>query len=265
MALAKASWHVLKADKELALLPIISGIASLIVAASFIVPMFFVGGAGTQTTDPSNTQIAIVFVMYLVLAYITIFFNAALVFGANQRLEGGDPTLRSALGGALSRAGAILPWALVSATVSLILRAIEERVGVIGRIVVGLIGLAWTLVTFLVVPLIVIEGVGVTDAVKGSAEMFKRTWGENVIANVGFGLIGFLAMLPAFALAWFAISVTSGVLFGVAVVWMLLVGIVVATLTGIYQTALYRYARHGSAGAGFDNAALAGAFRPRHR
>ena len=89
------------------------------------------------------------------------------------RLTGGDPTIGSALRGAASRAGKILPWVIVSATVSLILRAIEERAGAIGQIVAGIAGMAWSVVTFLVLPIIVIEGYSVGDAIKGSG----NCWG----------------------------------------------------------------------------------------
>src|SRR5437762_791926 len=78
-------------------------------------------------------------------------------------------------------------FALIAATVCMILRAIEERVGFIGRIVVGLIGMGWSLATYLVVPVLVARDVGPIDAVKESATLFKKTWGEIVIGQVGLG------------------------------------------------------------------------------
>ena len=90
--------------------------------------------------------------MYLILSFITVFFNAALISGANERMQGGDPSLGSALSGALRHLGPIAAWSVVAAVVSTILRAIEERSGLLGRLVIGLVGLAWTLVTFLVLP-----------------------------------------------------------------------------------------------------------------
>ena len=228
--LAKASWEVLKADKELIALPIISGITSVVVALSFFVPFFFIQGL-SAAEDPGPLEYILLFSMYAALAYVTIFFNTALVHAAHERLGGGDPTIGSALRGARSRAGKILPWALVSATVSVLLRALEERVGVLGRIVVGLVGLAWSLVTFLVLPLIVIEGVGVGDAIRRSKDLFKRTWGENVAAQVGFGILGFVAILPGVLIAVVGIGVggaVAGIAILVAVIWI--VGVVVVGL-----------------------------------
>jgi hypothetical protein len=264
--LAKASWQVLKADKELLLLPVLSLIATIAVALTFLAPILLTGGA-TAIEDPGPVGYALLFVGYVVLAFITIFFNAALVHAANERLGGGDPTLGSAIRGALLRVGRILPWAIVSATVSIILRAIEERAGALGRIVSGIAGIAWSLVTFLVIPVLVIEGVGVGDAIKRSGTLFKKTWGENVAAQVGFGLIGFLAIIPAFLVAAGAIAAGGAIaVIGVAaaVVWGLLVVMVLSALNGIFQTALYRHAAGIEAGSGpFGAGELQAAFAPK--
>ena len=263
--LAKSSWAVLKADKELLLLPVLSGLATIAVAASFLIPLFdtFEGDAASGTTY------ALTFLMYLVLAYITIFFNAALIHAANERLNGGDPTLGSALAGAATRAGRILPWAVVSATVSLILRAIEERAGFLGRFVAGLAGLAWSVVTFLVLPILVIENVGVGDAVSRSSTLFKRTWGENLAAQLGFGLLGMIASIPGVLLVVVAAQAPGGgsrTLFIAALVWLILVAVVLTALSGIFQTALYHYAVSGDVPGGyFEPGQLSQAFRPKRR
>lgn len=266
LKLMRASWEVLKADKELIALPLISGAASLLVVVSFFVPFFLVRGLD-GTEDMGTLEYLLAFALYVALAYVTIFFNAGLVHAAHERLEGGDPTIRSAVAGARARAGKILPWAIVSATVSLVLQAIEERVGVVGRIVVSLLGLAWTLVTYLVLPIIVIEGVGVGDAVRRSKDMFKRTWGENVAAQIGFGLLGFLAVLPGAAIIALGISV-GGAIAGIAIFAgvIVIVGAAasVAAMSVIFQTALYFFARDGSVpGDYFSAADMRSAFAPR--
>ena len=262
--LAKSSWAVLKADKELLLLPVLSAIATVIVAATFIVPLLF---TGSDTSEIGGTGYVVLFAMYVVLAYITIFFNAALVHAAHERMHGGDPTVGSALRGAMARAGRILPWAIVSATVSIILRSIEERVGIVGRIVAGFAGIAWSLVTFLVLPVLVIEGVGVADAIRRSGSLFKRTWGENVAAQIGFGLLGFALAIPALVLLFLAVSAGStlgAVLVVVAVLWIIGVSLVMATLNGIFQTALYLFASEGAVPGGyFDDVSFNDTFAPK--
>jgi hypothetical protein len=261
--LAKSSWHVLKADKELLALPVISGLASMVVAATFIIPLVSTGTLDTENTSPVSW--VFMFLMYVALAYVTIFFNSALVHAANERMEGGDPTIGSAIAGASSRAGKILPWAIVSATVSVILRAIEERAGVVGQIVSGLAGLAWAVVTFLVLPIIVIEGISVGDAIKKSSELFKRTWGENLAAQIGFGLLGFVTALPAIALIFLGVAGGSGTTIAaivVAVAWLILVAVTIAALSVIFQTALYHYAVTGEVPGGFSADVMRSAFGP---
>lgn len=264
--LAKASWEVLKHDKELVVLPIVSAIASLIVAATFIAPLFLTGGLDPES-QMGPVSYLVLFLMYVALAYVTIFFNAALVSAAHERLGGGDPTLGSALAGARSRAGKILPWAIISATVSIILQAIEERAGFIGQLVAGIAGMAWSVVTFLVLPVIVIEGISVGDAVKKSGNLFRQTWGENLAAQVGFSLIGFVAVLPAIVavvLGAFAGGAILGVTIVLAVLWMILVAVVLAALSGIFQTALYHFAVDGQVPSDyFSSDALSAAFAPK--
>jgi hypothetical protein len=267
ITLARASWEVLKADKELILLPIMSLISTIVIAASFLAPILLRGdGAGLEEGRADPITYVLLFVAYVVLFFITIFFNAALVHAANERLEGGDPTVGSALRGAMLRVGRILPWAIVSATVSVILQAIQERGGAIGRIASAIGGLAWTLVTFLVVPILVIEGIGVKDAVTRSASLFKKTWGENVAAQVGFGLLGLLVSLPAVLVAAAAFALGSAVGFvilALAVLWILGASMVISALNGVFQTALYRYATGAGSTGAFDAGELRAAFAPK--
>jgi hypothetical protein len=262
--LAKASWEVLKADKELLVLPVLSFVATLAVAASFLAPIVM-SGDGAALEDPGIGSYVLLFIAYLVLAFITIFFNAALVHAANERLSGGDPTVGSALRGAASRIGGILPWAIVSATVSVIIRAIQDR-GALGQIVGSIAGIAWSLITFLVVPVLVVERVGAIEAVKRSGTLFKATWGENVAARIGFGLLGFLLVIPAVLLMALGFMMGEAIGVGaliVGVVWMLLVALVLSALNGIFQTALYRYAAGAEGDIYFGRGELQHAFGPK--
>ncbi len=262
--LAKASWNVLRDDKQLTVLPLLSGLAALLVAVLFFGPVALIADSGAQGSSKPLAWILGI-VGYLAITYVVVFFNAALVWAADCRMRGEQVTLGEAIRAASERAHVLLPWAVLSATVSLVLRAIEERAGIVGRIVASLVGLAWSLVTFLVLPVLVIEQIGPIDAVKRSAELFKRTWGENMIANAGIGLVAFVAtivgILPcALLIAVGGPAAVLGIV--VAVAWIIGVQLVAATLTGIFQTALYRFATAGTA-PGFDDQALRDAFRPR--
>lgn len=269
-ALVKASASVLRSDKELLVFPLLSAICSLIVAASFFVPSIL---AGVFTMDhgdgPPLLMYAILFAFYVVQYFVVIFFNSALVGAALIRLEGGDPTVADGFRIATSKLPAILGYAVISATVGVVLRMLQERIGFLGRIIVGLIGVAWTVATFLVVPVLVSQNVGPVDAVKRSAELLRKTWGQNLIGNVGLGLVFGIAIFLLIALGAGAVTLAamSGVTAiiivtsAVVVVAFLLLVLVQAALQGVYSAALYRYASAGEAGGAFASDMVAGAFR----
>lgn len=270
-SLAGSSWAVIRHDKELLALPVISAVAALLCVAPFFGTALMLGDASSDEFAPGLAGYALMFVGYLVGAYVTIFFQSALIHAANERLAGGSPTLGSALRGALGRAGEILPWAVLSATVSVVLRSIQERSGLLGRIVVGLVGMAWTLVTFLVLPIIVIEGVGIREALRRSSSAFRSTWGENVVGNAGIGIVSMLAILlgllvTAPAIYVGAASDVPALLIGgiaLAVLWIVIVAVVSSALSGVYQTALYRYAVIGEEPRGFSQQQIDRAFTPK--
>jgi hypothetical protein len=259
---------VLRDDKQLTLLPLFSLIATVALAAAVLLPVSFIVRDGSGNYDASRPLAWIVgFAGAVALSYIVVFFNAALVYAANSRFRGETMSVGDAMRAAHERAHVLLPWAVVSATVSVVLRGLESRGGIVGRIIGGIAGLAWGLVTFLVLPVLVFEGIGPIAAVKRSAQLFKTTWGENVIANAGIGLVGMLAMLVGlvplvpFLLIGGPVAVIGVVAF---VGWCIAVMLVTSALTGIFQTALYRFAT-GAPVPGFDDAQLRNTFGPRRR
>ena len=268
--LVKASGAVLNANRRLMVFPVLSSLCTLIVAASFLLPAY-ASGTFTHLDRGHMTpgSAALLFVFYLVQYFIVTFFNSALVGAALIYLRGGNPTVGDGLGIAMSKLPSIFGYAAISATVGMVLRAIQERAGFIGRWIAGLLGVAFTLATFLVVPVLVNKDVGPVDAVKESAQLLKRTWGENLIGNVGiglaFGLLTILVVLAGMALVFLAIS-THSVSVVVATVALciaavLTLAVIQGALHGIYSAAVYRYAEEGDAGIGFDKALVADAFK----
>ena len=269
--LIKASAGVLSKDKELLVFPLLSSVCTLIVLAAFLLPAFGMGALDglREGGGMSPTAYVFAFLFYLVQYFVIFFFNSALVGAAMIRLEGGDPTLGDGLRIASSKVVPILGYAAIAATVGMILRAIQERAGFLGRLVAGFLGVAWTLASFLVVPVLVSRDVGPIDAVKESAVLLKKTWGENLIGQGGVGLVfGFIffALIILGGGAIIAAATTgNGVLIGlvvaVVIVALLLAGLVQAALSGIYSAALYRYAVGAGDSEGFDAQMLGQAFR----
>jgi hypothetical protein len=269
-SLVKASAAVLRSDTELLVFPLVSSVMALIVAASFVLPLGLLGGEAQALKGDELDLLAVVwlFALYFCQYLVIFFFNTALVGAAMIRLDGGDPTVADGLRIAYARLGAIVGYAAIAATVGLLLRIIEQRAGWLGKLVSGLLGVAWTFASYLVVPVLVTQNVGPLQAVKESAGLLRKTWGENLVGAGGIGLVGGLAItLVLIVGVALAVLAFVGTAVGVGVVVLLLTGIVVlllslafAALGGIYSAALYRYASRGEVPQGFDGAVLAGAF-----
>jgi hypothetical protein len=272
-ALIKASATILKQDKHLLVFPLISAAALIAVVLSFALPVFgFELFEVLERGEGSDLVVySVLLAFYVVQYFVRFFFNAALVGATMMRLDGGAPTVGDGLRIAASRIGPILGYAIIAATVGVILKAIQERVGFLGRIIVGMLGVGWSVATFLVVPTLVASNVGPIDAIRDSAGMLKKTWGENVIGQAGmgfaFGCISFAVVAIGLVLVGLLASTGSGVLAVLAVVLLVVVFLgvmlVQATLSGIYSAALYRYAANRDGTTGFDKAALESAFIPK--
>ncbi len=317
-ALFKASWSVLREDKTLLLFPILSSLASLVVIASFAIPVVTLlttdetlrnevittmneasrsnqsdqadqspSEASAASTEAGGTGDAVIpegweiagyaylFAFYFVTSFVVIFFNAALIAAANERFQGRPTGVGAGISVALKRLPQILGWTLVATTVNLVLRAIEERVGLVGKIIVGLIGVGWAIAIYFAVPAVVLEGVGPIGAIKRSGQTIRKTWGESLMIAVGFGLAGIVitvfgiillvgggVAIAAAAGGGSAIGMTGGIAIAtcgvlVLVGWAILSG----TLRGITQTALFRFATDGTVVSGFEQHDLEVAFQ----
>ena len=268
--LAKQSFQVLKLDKELLLFPILSSIGCVLVLITFVLPIAFTGAYEIPEEGVTQGQKILFgvlgFIYYFLTYFVIIFFNSALVGCAIIRLKGGDPTVRDGIGAAMARLPQIAGWALVSATVGMILKAIESRSERVGVIVANLIGMAWAITTFFVVPVLVVEKAGPIEAVKRSVSIMKQTWGEALSSNFGIGLITFLLCLLAIvpiaggAALLGTSAVLGGVLIALGVIWILLVSLISSALGSILLAALYIYAAEGEMPKHFDSGMIQHAF-----
>ena len=279
LEIMRSSWHVLMQDKELLLFPLFSAVCCLIVAGSFALPLYAMAGsddgdtvAVTRSEGDSEGftaedagKLAVGFAFYFCNYFVIVFFNSAIVACAVYRMKGGDPNVGLGLRAAFARLPQIFGWALVAATVGMILRGLENNKRGVGRFVVGLLGMAWTLLTFLVIPVMVVEKKGPIASFTESTRLLKKTWGEQLVGNFGFGLIFFLLFLPGIALifggvmAFQAHAALAVALIAVAVAWLILLSLVQTALQSIFQAALYLYAKEGVAPEGFDAGSLGGA------
>jgi hypothetical protein len=277
------SWSVLRQDRELLVFPVLSSLACLLVLASFAIPLGYLSGSSidyfNEPLQPEEEPIwrsvgayVALFVYYFVNYGIIAFFNTALVSCAIIRFRGGDPTVRDGLSAAGHRLPQILGWALLAATVGVFLRAIEERSAIVGRIVAGLIGIAWSIATYLVVPVLAAEGVGPLTAVRRASQLLRKTWGESLVAELSLGAINLLLALPAIIIIAVSIAMigagvgiwlpaTLGV---IAVLYLVLLAVVTSALGQVFLAGVYLYAAESKVAAGFSEESVAGAFHTRN-
>jgi hypothetical protein len=262
--LTKISWGVLREQPVMLALPLIAAAAEGAVAAGYIL-----GVTGTTAVSNRNAGHYIaLYPLYVVLTLIATFANAVVVALADARLRGEPISLRDALHATLGRLPLLIGWSLLSATVGLFLRILEERLPLAGRIAAMFAGVAWSLATILIIPVLVVEGVGPITAVKHSGRLFKERWGESLSGQALVGLPVFLACLP-FIVAGVALATVS-IIPGV-ILLAVAIGVMVAfsgALSGIFQTALYRYATGGDAalaGSAFSGTDMQAAFSSRRR
>jgi hypothetical protein len=281
-SIVSQSWGVLKRNKTLVVFPILSGIACLFVAASFLAPLvlspeirrvaltWFEDEANGNLTPQAQLGLTLgVFAFYFANYFVIVFCNTALAACALLSFEGDEPTVGTGLSIATARLPHILGWSLLAATVGMILKAIEERADLVGSIVTGLIGLAWTAATALVVPVLVVEKLGPLDAVKRSTALLKDCWGTGLRGNFRLGLTGLLINIPG------ALLIVGGFMLGteynsivpvlvgggLGFAYLLAAAVVLTTVKQIFLAGLYYYAVQRKVPAGFTAEAMKGAFR----
>jgi len=271
--LIKASMEVLRNDNALLVLPAISSVVTLFVAGGFIALAMSSGTfAAMHASHPHGSVppefYVWMFCLYVVQYFVVIFFNTALVGAAIILLGGGHPTVWDGLKLAVSRIGAILGYAIISATVGVLLQLVAEKLGFVGRLIAGGLGLAWTAATFLVVPILAAEGIGPLQAVERSSELLRKTWGENLIGNAGIslvmsaisGAIAFVGFGGGFLMFKRGYEVLGVAVISAAATAFLLVVLVSAALAAIYSAAVYWYAASGKTPVDFDGDLIAAAF-----
>jgi len=252
--LYKQSFNVLSADAEIVFFPVMSAISAVVLAAGFFFPLFRSGIF--REMDPQNLSweiYALFFIWYFLNYFIVVFFNSALVGCANMRLSGLDPKVRDGVRIAFRHLDRILAWAFIAATVGVILSTIRNRSNrFIGRLLAGGLGLAWTLVTYLIIPVLILEDRTAYDSMHRSAELFRKRWGEQVAGTFGFGLLNALLLLPGVLLGLVLYRLDQALGIIMAIWYVLILAAISSAVKGVFTVVLYRYASTGILPDGFS-------------
>lgn len=272
LSIVKASWAFLMKDKEMVWFPILSVFASLAVIAMVSLVYFFVvlGGdiqaleQANQAEGSSSGSYIYLFLMYFVSYFIVIFFQTGIVAIVHGRMNGQDLSFGDGLRVAVAHAGKIALWSVLAATVGVILRALAERSKLLGRIVISILGAAWSIVTFFIVPVLILDNLSIGESLKSSGETVKKMWGEAIIVNVGasfvfflLALLGIVAFIGSLFLGSISVVITMSILL---VVYLLVLAIISSTLDVIFRVFLYQYAKNGIIPEGLSLEVLQAAF-----
>ena len=274
--LVKQSFTILRSDKQLMLFPVLSAVSCFVVTAAIatggaflLLPARAAAIAAGERFNPNQSPMFLLgmFTLYVVNYFVIVFFNVALVGVANSRLMGGSWTFKDGLELAWERKGTILEWALVAASVGVLLRTLEERLGLIGRLIMRIIGIAWALACYFVVPVLAFEDLTPIDALKRSSKLFRDTWGEKVIGGFSLGMVSLVLMLPGIGLPIAAafLAGINGMMVGLIlmVLYFLVLSVFMSAVGGIFNAALYRYACFKQVPPAFSEELIASAWAPK--
>ena len=252
--MSKLSMAVVKKDPELMVYMIIAGVMSLACLVGMSIPQFLeMEWAVNPDGSFTDAYLGFTFVAYMVLSIIVVFWNCAIIANANIRLTGGDPTFADGVNAALKRLPIIIVWGIIAGTVGLLLKALEgaarssdnDAMRALASIIHFLGGLAWWVMTFFMIPHLILEGQSIGDALQSSKRTFYSTWGETITSGLGIGLIGFLIAVPLLAvtLGLTVVAGPVGLFFGAIAIGLLIAWTNAAEQVAV--VALYRYAKDG--------------------
>jgi hypothetical protein len=251
------SFAVLSQDGEILVFPVLSGICAILLAAGFFVPLYRDGTLLSMREGHGTwTMYATVFAWYYLNHFLLIFFNSALIGCACIRLTGGRPTVAGGFGVAFARVGHIAAWALFAATVGMILGSFNNRRNRMLGLAGAALSIGWTMVTYLIVPVLIVENRGVFGSLRRSRELFRGQWGEELIGSFGFGLLNTLLLAPGFLLGALVWRLDHPAAIVVGITYALFLAVVSSAVTGVFKAALYRFAASGAVPPGFTGDAL---------
>jgi hypothetical protein len=265
--LTKKSWSLLREHPSLIRFPLYGGVATTLLAIVFLGP-----GLYLWDDDQVAGALPLIVIGVYVLSLVGFYFSVGLAACADKIFRGEEATVSDGLAVARSRFRQISGWAAVSAAISLVMGVLENQGGTLGTIAARLVGMAWSLVTFLAVPVIAIEGTGSFETIKRSASLFRDRWGQQITGNIAIGAAVFLlGVLPAIALiaggiaVWSSASFLGAVLVVIGALVLAIAMLISRALSGIFGVALYRYALDGETVGGFTQEELESAVKVKGR
>jgi hypothetical protein len=262
-ALTKKSWALLREHRALIRFPLYGAAATILMAVIVLGPgLYLIADQKAALGAP------LAVIGFYLLAVIGIYFSVGLAAAADMIFRGQEATVADGLAVSRSRFSQIAGWAALSTVVGVVLGLLEDQGGLAGAIFGRLLDIGWSLITFLAVPVIALEGTGPLETLKRSASLFKSRWGQQVTGSIAIGgAVFLLGVLPAAALIvlgiaiWPSTSFAGALLVVIGAIGLAIALLIARALSGIFGVALYRYALDGEALGGFSAEDLDSAVR----
>ncbi len=257
--LVKLAFKVINKEKELLVYSLLSSVCVIILILSyfaFIIGLSFMGAFDGQMNQAASSALdyVLMFLFYFGLTFIGLFFNTAIITSVNRTIRGENNTFFDGIGSAFKNIHKVFIWAIISSTISTILKIIQDRVPFVAKIVIAIVGAVWNIATFFAFPLMILGDRGAFSAIKESPQMFKKGWGETVATNVGVGLffvvlifsLGFLSILMFVGALVMGSVILSSVTIIVFVLGLAIFLLLSATTDAVLKTLLYVYIQEES-------------------
>ena len=278
--LFKSSLSIIARNKQLLVFPILIFTLTCVIALFFFAPivlqptghsylqaehwqaignsLFTHSESGRhQNSEIGFTPLALAYLafLYFVAMFFATFFNVAFFNEILAALSGEPVSIGRGLKFANTRLKAILLWALFAGLVGLIIKFIEQRLELVGRMIARFLGLAWSIASVFVIPIIVREeeSINPVNMLRRSAGILKDTWGEALLGYVGLSFANVLVMIASLVLLLGALFVSIALndfwIIAIAgVLWLFAVfawSYLASVASQVYKGALYLYAAEG--------------------
>ncbi len=280
-SLLDSCWEILNHNRRLILLPLFSTLGVIVVLALGILAAVVAGSPERLAHFFSYRSMRglgqLDLIDVIIAAFIAVganavatFFNAALVAAVSGRTESGKPSVREGMAFALKRADRILAWACTAGSFLLLIGVLRHKAGTPGKVIAFLLSLVWSVASYFVVPILVLEDVGPWEAVRRSTSTLRKSWGESALGGISLGFAQFccflvVALVAAVVGGGAAIASTS--LVGLVVFGVLLlcggaaISMLFSAMGQIFLLATYQWATTGELSGSFDEGDMRDAFR----
>ncbi|HEY5043310.1 MAG TPA: DUF6159 family protein [Verrucomicrobiae bacterium] len=206
---------------------------------------------------------------YFTSMFLGTFCNVAFYHEIMQAINGNAVSIQRGFRFAAMRWRAVLLWSLFAGLIGYIIRAIEQRVGIFGKLIAGLIGFTWSVASIFIIPTLVhdTETINPLQLLRHSAGTLKRTWAELVIGFVGVEAILIFytmpIMLAIFFISGFYHLAVSPVLILLCAMFLMIFPLswICQVANSVYRCALYIYATEGVVPGTFDKELLDSAWK----